>query len=720
MKLTDIPLGFRNSLVLFDGSNLAGYLFAAAMRNATCRVIAIFLGLALAAPALRAQETLTVNLNSPRQTIHGFGAGMKRQTTGLRNMNESKRTEVLKLMFTDVDTRILRTYLRHNHEPANDNTKANVLNPAALNFDAYADDVWLLQQAVALGGPKLDTFYASCNTGPVWMKDNGNIIGGTLLTTHHTEFAEFIWAYLRWMKLTHGIDISALSIFNEPDYNATHDSMNPGAAQAANIMAAVGSYLTTAIAAEPLVTRPLLLGPDCFNPGGTINYLNTMLNNPACAAALDVVAGHYYGGTAANWTSLNTLAGNRMMWMTEWAALSDASDDIADGMLLATKMHDVMAGGAEAYVAFQWIDETTDTSRGNGLIRIQNNSYVVPKRYHVFKQFANSTPRGSRRVAMTSTTSGLLVSAYLWPDGNTYSIQVINPTGNAFNNVIFNCGTLSGTVTRQRTSSTLNAANLPVSLTAANNSFSDSIFSNTFTTYIGTKNVLPTISGVGNRTVNEGTSTGAIAFTVGDLETSAAALTVSGTSSNTVLVPNANIVFGGGGANRTVTVTPAANKLGSATITLTVNDGTLTASRTFVLTVTGDAMATWRFANFNTTANTGNAADTADWDSDGWTNAQEYVFGTSPTSPNNGPILSPSTAGGNFTFSFTANQASGPGYSGLRRYFDVETTNDPANAMSWSGVPGYTNIVGVNQSVTLIQPLTGGPRFYRLNVNIKP
>ena len=33
---------------------------------------------------------------------------------------------------------------------------------------------------------------------------------------------------------------------------------------------------------------------------------------------------------------------------------------------------------------------------------------------------------------------------------------------------------------------------------------------------------------------------------------------MSGSSSNTTLVPNGNIVFGGSGANRTVTVTPAA------------------------------------------------------------------------------------------------------------------------------------------------------------------
>jgi hypothetical protein len=52
------------------------------------------------------------------------------------------------------------------------------------------------------------------------------------------------------------------------------------------------------------------------------------------------------------------------------------------------------------------------------------------------------------------------------------------------------------------------------------------------------------------------------------------------------LVPATNIVFGGSGANRTVTVTPAPSRNGTAIITLTVTDaGGAVASDTFVLTV---------------------------------------------------------------------------------------------------------------------------------------
>ncbi len=100
-------------------------------------------------------------------------------------------------------------------------------------------------------------------------------------------------------------------------------------------------------------------------------------------------------------------------------------------------------------------------------------------------------------------------------------------------------------------------------------------------------NTPPVISAITNRSIGVNSSVGPIPFTIGDAETPAASLAVSGSSGNTTLVPNANIVFGGSGSNRTVTVTPAANQSGSAIITVTTTDsGGLAASDSFALTVT--------------------------------------------------------------------------------------------------------------------------------------
>ena len=105
-------------------------------------------------------------------------------------------------------------------------------------------------------------------------------------------------------------------------------------------------------------------------------------------------------------------------------------------------------------------------------------------------------------------------------------------------------------------------------------------------------NTPPTITAIGPQSTNEDTPTGAIAFTIGDAETSTSALTLSATSSNAALVPDANIVFGGSGASRNVVLTPAPGESGTTTITITVSDGNLTTSTNFVLTVNANTPPT--------------------------------------------------------------------------------------------------------------------------------
>ena len=76
-----------------------------------------------------------------------------------------------------------------------------------------------------------------------------------------------------------------------------------------------------------------------------------------------------------------------------------------------------------------------------------------------------------------------------------------------------------------------------------------------------------------------------IPLVIADQDTPVTNLTLSANSSNPTLVPLSKIVFGGSGTNRTATVTPAAGQTGTAVLTLTVSDGTNSASDTFMFTV---------------------------------------------------------------------------------------------------------------------------------------
>ena len=132
----------------------------------------------------------------------------------------------------------------------------------------------------------------------------------------------------------------------------------------------------------------------------------------------------------------------------------------------------------------------------------------------------------------------------------------------------------------------------------------------------------------------------------------------------------------------------------------------------------------WRQFYFGTTSSSGIYADSADYDSDGLTNLQEYTFGTNPATRNSGNLLTQTVTSGTITLTFVAQSASGTGYTSLTRHYAVQSTTDLTNSASWAAVTGYTNItpngtqssdiVGGGQTVTITLPVSGNKSFYRL------
>jgi hypothetical protein len=113
----------------------------------------------------------------------------------------------------------------------------------------------------------------------------------------------------------------------------------------------------------------------------------------------------------------------------------------------------------------------------------------------------------------------------------------------------------------------------------------------------------PGISFIADQNISANTATPAIPFTVTDDETPATSLTVTGSSSDTTLIPNGNIVFGGSATNRTVTVTPAPGKQGTAAITVNCTDtDNKTTSISFLVRVGAPVIST--IADIETMINT--------------------------------------------------------------------------------------------------------------------
>ncbi|MBI5772515.1 MAG: tandem-95 repeat protein [Verrucomicrobia bacterium] len=184
--------------------------------------------------------------------------------------------------------------------------------------------------------------------------------------------------------------------------------------------------------------------------------------------------------------------------------------------------------------------------------------------------------------------------------------QVITITATNNNPALFSA--MSVTYTSPTSTGTLNytpAANAfgtaTVSVVVTDNGSTtnggiDSV-TNTFSVVVNSVNDTPTLDALGNLTVNENGNLQTINLTgisSGAANESAQVLTVTATSSTPGLIPNPNVSYASPDATGTITFTPVPNASGTATVSVTVNDGGGTANggvefltRSFTVAVTG-------------------------------------------------------------------------------------------------------------------------------------
>ena len=98
-------------------------------------------------------------------------------------------------------------------------------------------------------------------------------------------------------------------------------------------------------------------------------------------------------------------------------------------------------------------------------------------------------------------------------------------------------------------------------------------------------NLAPSISKFADLSLSEGITSALVEFTIGDADTTLSELVVSAISSNTALIGESGIVLSGSGPNRSIGLTATEGRSGTATITISISDGTNTVIETFELEV---------------------------------------------------------------------------------------------------------------------------------------
>ena len=394
-------------------------------------------------------NAISINVNERFQTIQGFGGGIKRRTDYLNDLSQTKRDIVEDLIYKNLKINMLRFFIHHSIENnQNDNDDPNSINLSNTSWNYYIGEPFkvgeTIQRAISKSEVGMGHLIGNCNSAPGWMKVNGShkrssededVSLNTLEAGMEQEFSEYIEIFLEGLKQYFGIDVTEVSITNEPDFLNTYESMSLTPGVLVNVIPVLRSRLNVSSFSSVDIICPEAAR---VSPGvrdkltvvnSAVSYIQNMFQDSATKSAVDVIATHTYydSGHDANWSSLATAANGKPVWVTESANLKSldfSMDDASDYIQWMTRGFN--EGGMTAYMVHLLFDkhiyatpEVGDKEGSSGLVVWDDaENVIIPKRYYAFKHFSTLSSKGFIRVSHTNTESDLYVTTFLHPDEN--------------------------------------------------------------------------------------------------------------------------------------------------------------------------------------------------------------------------------------------------------------------------------------------------------------
>jgi len=359
------------------------------------------------------------------QTVDGFGYTLTGGSAALINsLPVGTKINLLQELFGSGAGSIGISYLRvsigasdlsasvfsYNDMPAGqtDETLANFsLSKDTVDLIPLLKEILQINPAIKIMG--------SPWSPPVWMKDNGSSVGGSLLPQYYDEYAAYFVKYIQAMKMN-GITVDAVTLQNEPQHGGNNPSMVMSAANQAEF---VKTNLGPAFQASGITTKIVIWDHNCDNP----NYPITVLNDPAAKAFIDGSAFHLYSGDISALTTVHTSHSDKNLYFTEqWTG---ANGTFSGDFMWHVK--NVVIGSMNNWskVALEW-NLASDPAYNphtpggctecKGAITIGAANVTRNVGYYIIAQASKFIPAGSVRIA-SSTAVNLPNAAFKTPSG---------------------------------------------------------------------------------------------------------------------------------------------------------------------------------------------------------------------------------------------------------------------------------------------------------------
>jgi glucosylceramidase len=375
---------------------------------------------------------IQVDTTTTMQAVDGFGYTLTGSSAYLLNrMGAPARATVLKEFFGNGTADLGVSYLRISIGASDlsptvfsyNDLPAGQTDPSLSQFSLAADTLDLipvLKEILQLN-PSIKIM-GSPWSAPVWMKSNGSTIGGSLLPTYHSSYAQYFVKYIQAMKAK-GITIDAVTVQNEPEHGGNNPSMLMTATQQADF---IKNHLGPAFRAAGITTKIIVWDHNCDNP----NYPITIMNDPAAKAFVDGAAFHLYAGNVGAMSGVQAAHPDKNLYFTEqWTG---ANGNFGGDLIWHTK--NVIIGTMRNWskIALEW-NLANDPSFGphtpggctecKGAITIDGSAYVRNVSYYIIAQASKFVTPGSIRIG-TNDIAGVYQVAFKRPDGKKVMIAL--------------------------------------------------------------------------------------------------------------------------------------------------------------------------------------------------------------------------------------------------------------------------------------------------------
>lgn len=385
---------------------------------------------------------ITVDTTSRFQSVDGFGYTLTSgSATLINNLSAANKETLLQDLFSTTNG-IGISYLRiaigasdlsaevysYNDLPAGQ-TDLTLTNFSLNAEKAGGTGLIPLMKEILAINPSIKILGTPWSA-PVWMKDNGSSVGGSLKTEYYDVYAQYLVKYIQGMK-AEGITIDAITPQNEPLHGGNNPSMVMTAEQQRDF---IKNSLGPAFQTAGITTKIIVWDHNCDNP----NYPLTILNDVAAKAFVDGSAFHLYAGDISALSAVHNAHPDKNVYFTEQYTASNG--DFGGDLKWHTR--NVIIGSMRNWSrnALEW-NLANDGNFGphtpggctvcKGALTIIGSSTVNKNvAYYIVAHASKFVPTGSVRVASNTSSGNLISVAFERPDKKKVLI-VLNDGSNA-------------------------------------------------------------------------------------------------------------------------------------------------------------------------------------------------------------------------------------------------------------------------------------------------